>query len=563
MGRSAEGGIRKRFVRAGQGLVHYRVAGAGPAVVLLHDSPRSSRLHLETIAALADRFEVFALDTPGYGNSTPLPIAAPTIGDFGRALGEVLAALGLIGAPLYATHTSAKIALDYAAHAADPPPLLLLDGLSIPEHAPDEAFIGAYMRPMEIDRAGAYLASEWTRMRDMLRWFPWFDARPESRMAIAPPTAAWTDAYMLDLLSAGPHYSDAYAAAMRYDPRAALRRVTCQTIVAAKADDVLFRCLDLLPPDTSASVEVLRLPADRGHWLGWLGTTLGTAARAQAPPAKDGDGAAACYVDLPHGQMLVRRAGPEGTTPLLILETPTTLHARLWKLALTPHRATLVPDLPGYGESDPLPAADLADHADALAAMLDELAVPVVDLLAIGLAAPLALALADRHPARVGRLLFDGVADPDPALAAALFPTFRSVAAGEHLHRIWHMLRDGDVQWPWFDESVAAQRRIQPSLAAMPLHQALLDILKQPTHYADAAIAGLAVGTSAATPRHAAILFDVPGDPGYAGVAALADRLGGDVLARPIDLAAAATLVAGLLDAEPDISLQTADPIAP
>lgn len=89
-------------------MVHYRVAGAGPAVLLLHDSPRSSRLHEPLMKVLASRFRVYALDTPGYGNSDPLPCANPTIPDFAEALGATLDTMGLAQAPIYATHTSAK-----------------------------------------------------------------------------------------------------------------------------------------------------------------------------------------------------------------------------------------------------------------------------------------------------------------------------------------------------------------------------------------------------------------------------------------------------------------------
>ncbi len=102
--------VKRGYAEAGDRLVHYRVGGSGPAIVLLHDSPRSSRLHLPLMEVLASRFRVFALDTPGYGNSDPLDMAEPTIPDFASALGEALAALGLEQAPLYATHTSAKIA---------------------------------------------------------------------------------------------------------------------------------------------------------------------------------------------------------------------------------------------------------------------------------------------------------------------------------------------------------------------------------------------------------------------------------------------------------------------
>ncbi|MET0373737.1 MAG: alpha/beta fold hydrolase, partial [Rhizorhabdus sp.] len=221
--------VRKGFVRVDGRMIHYRHAGRGPAVVMLHDSPRSSRLHLPTMMRLAERYHVYALDTPGYGSSDPLDGEQPTIADFAAMLGRTLDAMGLAAAPLYATHTSAKIALDYAAHVGTPP-RLILDGLSIPVGPPDAAFIASYMRPFRLDDAGGYLATEWTRMRDMLRWFPWFTQTPAARMRIPAQSNAWIADYVIDLLSAGPHYSSAYAAAMYYDPMPALRAVRCPTV---------------------------------------------------------------------------------------------------------------------------------------------------------------------------------------------------------------------------------------------------------------------------------------------------------------------------------------------
>ena len=65
--------IRRRYVDVPHGQVHLRIGGRGPAAVLLHDSPRSSVMHVQNIRWLGERFTVYALDTPGYGNSTPLP----------------------------------------------------------------------------------------------------------------------------------------------------------------------------------------------------------------------------------------------------------------------------------------------------------------------------------------------------------------------------------------------------------------------------------------------------------------------------------------------------------
>lgn len=549
--------IVKCFTRVGDRLVHYRKAGSGPAVVLLHDSPRSSRLHLDTMAALMDQFTVYALDTPGYGNSDPLPTPEPTITELGVALGETLLALGLENAALYATHTSSKIALDYVANCSTPPPLLILDGLAIPTGPPDEAFIAEYMRPFHIDAGGAYLAAEWTRIRDGLRWFPWFDSRLECRLPIAIPSPEWLTDFTLDLFSTGPHYPHAYAGAMRYDARPALRKVRSPVFVAAKSDDVLYGALDLLPADRSASVSVERLSADRAEWLAWLRNRLTHFAVEVARVGQDCAVATEgpLYVDLTHGQMLVHRVGPQvaGWRPLLILEAPATLHARLWQQTLSNARATIVPELPGYGESDPILHASLDNHADAVAAMLDAIDAQSVDVLAIGCAVPLAVALARRHPSKIGVLVIDGPANgsaTNEQIRKRLCPDFSFDPAGGHLHGIWHMLRDREAHWPWFDHDSEAIRAVQPQFSPEGLHRALVDILKQPSSYGDAALAGLTLGGVDLAGVHASVLlFDLPGDPAYRGVDTLAESLPrARCINRPVDIATAALVLSELLN---------------
>lgn len=179
--------------RIGNRLTHYRVAGEGPKVVLLHDSPRSSRLYDNIMTQLASQFQVYALDTPGYGNSSPIEKTDPTIADFAAALDETLTTLGLGSVPLYARHTSAKIALEYAARTSSPPRLLILDGLAIRSRQPDEEFIQTYMHHYPIDSNGTFLAFEWSRIRDVMRWFPWFDRRDQTRVRSDFPSLDWLE----------------------------------------------------------------------------------------------------------------------------------------------------------------------------------------------------------------------------------------------------------------------------------------------------------------------------------------------------------------------------------
>lgn len=544
--------IACRYVTAGGRQMHYRVCGEGPAVVLLHDSPRSSRLHSPAMKMLASRFRVFALDTPGYGNSDSLPGCDPTIPDFAEALGHTLAALGLERAPLYAPHTGAKIALALAARGGKMP-LLVLDGLAIPPAPAPESFIQAYMRPFRPDADGAYLASEWVHLRDMLRWFPWFSRKAETRIAMDPPSAEWLEDYCIDLFSAGPHYSDAYAAAMRWSPMEDLLAVKVPTLVAAKSDDVLYGSLEQVPLAHNPMLSVKRLGSDRGEWLDWLVTTLAKAACLEAGDRPCPDiSTARGYVELPHGQLHWRKGGAATGRPLLVLSAPSTLEAMEWARALGVDRPILVPDLPGFGDSAPLPDPSADAMADSLAALIEGSDMGPMDVLAVDLAAPIGARLAARHPARVRTLAIHGAPplDRDDALAIAICPDIAfDPQAGTHLHCIWHMLRDSQIQWPWFDRSQAAARKnaVLPEPEAM--QAALTGILKQRRSYGDSVIAALGA-TSAFDWAQVGVptLFCLGDDPAQREAQKIAEQVPSSrTIALPPNRAEAAPVLAAAL----------------
>jgi hypothetical protein len=73
------GSYRRAFVGMGQRWVHFRQAGSGPVVVMLHQSPQNSRMWLEPMRALSRSYRVLAPDLPGFGYSDTLDVAQPTI----------------------------------------------------------------------------------------------------------------------------------------------------------------------------------------------------------------------------------------------------------------------------------------------------------------------------------------------------------------------------------------------------------------------------------------------------------------------------------------------------
>lgn len=520
--------ISRGFVRVGGRDVHYRTAGAGPVLVLLHDSPRSSSLYAPLLEAFGDRYDVIALDTPGYGESEPLP-GDPTIADFAEVLAEALDALAVERAVFYGFHTSSKILLEFVARHPDRVALAVLDGLSIPESAPDESFIVPYMRSFEVDGEGAWLAREWTRVLDTWRWFPWFRPEASTRMPIDQPSIEQIHAYALDYFLAGPAYPSAYAAAMRHDPSENLRRVEAAVVVIARENDVLHGHLARIPADRAGGVEVLSAPADTEQWLAMLGALFDRQAGGSRSPKASPRGSR-FYVGPPSGQVHVRAFGGSAGRPVLYLhDAPGGAGGEGdWLKALAAQRPILAIDLPGCGHSDPCAEPSFEAHVAWLGHVIEALSLDRPDVVADGVSGAFALGLAARRPDLVGALVVDGPPAPSGEVPARwMRETVVSLAperSGAHWLRAWHLLRDREAQYPWWDGSARAIRHREPDIRPERLRQMTLDVLRQPDAWSTALRAALEADLGALAPQvRSRVLFPAdPGDPRQAGGQALA-----------------------------------------
>lgn len=556
---------RRGFVNTAHGQVHYRAAGSGPPVVLLHDSPRSSAMHSELIRRLGEHFTAIAIDTPGYGRSTPLPASPqPEIADFARAISSALDALGITRCSLYGYHTSSKIVLEMAVARPELLNGAILDGLSLPLAPPEPDFIARYMRPFEPSDDGSHLAREWTRVRDLHRFFPWFAKSGRSRINVDLPEAQQLHRYAIDLFSAGRHYSSAYAAAMRHQAIPLIPRVRTRSVVMCRADDVLFRYLDALPETRPANMTVLRLAADTDAWRERIRSLFaefaeGTPALGLALPdplaVPAGGDEVRGYVDLPHGQVLVRRQGAGAARPLLLLhETPgSSAQMRPLMQELARDRTVVALDLPGLGDSDPLPNPDAAAYADLLRKILDRLGLESVDVVAEFTAAPLALELARSAPNRVHRLVVDGAfvlgASERRALSKHYCPGVRASWDGSHLLALWHRLRDQELNWPWYEGTASSIRRREPEIGAERLQAMLLDVMKRLDHYGDACHAAIdyPMKDRLGEVQQPVLLAQVADDVRYQWTRKLARRLAASTAARPVGISERARAWAAFL----------------
>jgi pimeloyl-ACP methyl ester carboxylesterase len=107
--------IRRGFVDGPDGQLHYREAGEGPPLLLLHLNSGTSTMYLPVLPRFAARFRVIAMDHPGYGDSEAPAEPYTTMAQWSAAALALLDGLGIAKAHLVGHMTGANIAADLAA----------------------------------------------------------------------------------------------------------------------------------------------------------------------------------------------------------------------------------------------------------------------------------------------------------------------------------------------------------------------------------------------------------------------------------------------------------------
>ncbi len=485
--------ISRHFVtidgRWGLRQVHYRRAGHGPAVLLLHQSPQSSREMVDLMRRWALHFTVIAPDTPGYGQSDALgPVVVP-VADFAAALLEFADALGLRRFGVYGYHTGSSIGLWLASAHPERVSALAVNGLSSLTTDERRIMLDAYLPPVVPQWDGSHLAWLWARVREQTIFFPWYERSAATRMDLDVPPADRLHAGLMDFLRAGDSYASAYHAAFASRPETVLPDLRVPLLVTTTRSDPL-RChlerLGPLPALAAASVSdntVAALERCLEHLLSRRGDDAPAPVATRPIPGR-------LWHTMLHtadGQVHVRLNLEGSTEPLLLLhdaggsgETACLLAAQL-----VAHQPLIIPDLPGHGESDPpqLPhGPSIADCARAALGALHAVGISQAIISGQGAGAWVALETAHRGLFRRRRLMLLDPPFLDEQLRATIrasgLPAIEPQWHGGHLLMAWHMLRDARLFFPWFERTRSGARRVEPDLEPGRLHLELRELLK-------------------------------------------------------------------------------------
>ncbi|MEY3486584.1 MAG: hypothetical protein RL075_589 [Pseudomonadota bacterium] len=230
--------VVKAYMPMDWGQLHYRTVPADPALpllIMLHQSPLSSRNYETVLPLLASHCRPVALDTPGYGGSSAVP-EHWTVGDYSQVVWDIADTLGADRVFVFGRATGAVFALEAALTQPQRVQGLVLHGMPVYTDAERTDRMRSFAPPFPAAADGAHLTGIWQRIHNE---YPW----------IGPELATH---FTHDFLSAGPDFARSYRAIWRYDlpQRVAGGSGLPTLLLAGSADRIAFmhaRAVALLP----------------------------------------------------------------------------------------------------------------------------------------------------------------------------------------------------------------------------------------------------------------------------------------------------------------------------
>ncbi|NKB44316.1 MAG: alpha/beta fold hydrolase [Alphaproteobacteria bacterium] len=235
--------IRRGFVDIPEGQIHYRCAGLEHTdkrpLIMFHGEPASSYVLEPTIEALGQSRPVYAPDTLGTGDSSPLHVEALEVQDLAEISFSAITALGFNNFDLYGTYTGGHIATELALAHDDHINALVLDeaGLIPDEDIPD--LVANYVPDLSIDTHGHQFYRLFQWVRDQYIYFPWYarDKAHWRNMDLPQPEVLFRKT--MEVLKGKDSMPVIFAAVFRHDLRTALGQIGLPTLATAEEAEIV------------------------------------------------------------------------------------------------------------------------------------------------------------------------------------------------------------------------------------------------------------------------------------------------------------------------------------
>ena len=490
--------IQRRFLTLPSGhQVHYRMAGVGPAMILMHPSPSSSEGLVRAMNVFAERFTCIALDTPGYGISDDSVADKTELWGFADVVAQVLDVFGLEDTVIYGAATGAQIGVQFARKYPQRTRLLVMDGAG---HFSKEDLVqisDGYFVDLTPRRDGSHLLAAWDASRHLSVFFPWMSERLDQRIqaSAAPPESVQHG--VNDMLRAGPSYRDAYWQAFQVENNGNASQVTVPTVLA-------FNTTSIVRPHTEALIELglpdnftvvsLDPPTRYAKILEAAAPYTGSPPCPPPPPQTDKHPTLQnIIVEVPGGFLRARGCLEGEGRPLMAIHDPAG-SSLLVEPILMPYlgrRPVIAFDNPGNGESDAMIETIASDtYATCLISALHNLGIEEVDVLGRYSGGPVAMEMSFQNPTLVKHIIQTGVSfyegDKQAWLVENYTPSIAPRWDGRHLLTAWAVMRDQGLYWPWFNQTKDGILWNDGAIDVDLTHLRVVEMLKCGDRYQDA-----------------------------------------------------------------------------
>jgi pimeloyl-ACP methyl ester carboxylesterase len=144
--------------------VHYRDTGSGIPLILLHQSPHSSKMFTAAYDLLAARgVRAIGMDTPGFGMSD-VPDPRPSIETYASVIPSLMDGLGIDRCTVLGHHTGASIAIEFALNHPERLKGVILNGPPIYDEEKKAASLARAERHGPVPEAdGSHFLRSWQR----------------------------------------------------------------------------------------------------------------------------------------------------------------------------------------------------------------------------------------------------------------------------------------------------------------------------------------------------------------------------------------------------------------
>lgn len=234
--------MERGYAGTSLGQIHYRRAGTGHPLLLVHATTHSSRMFNHLAALLADEYQAIAIDLPGFGNSDPLP-EDTSMPELAACLRDVLDDLGIESYHYFGHHTGNKIGAILGARHSDQIDRLVLCGQPhsiIPDEATRDEVIRAHvadsLRTFPSSGDGAQHLKAWGALQRRVSDV-WWDPDVLSGTGCSEARIDILADRVLDTIQSRKSLETVYKANFAYDWTTDLQRIGVDSLILELADE--------------------------------------------------------------------------------------------------------------------------------------------------------------------------------------------------------------------------------------------------------------------------------------------------------------------------------------